>query len=133
MPWQEWLASAPAKELDAVAVDEAAAVQVLRSLHCRGRVKEQQVRALLSLETRKYTAAAACDLPAKTLELPPCVPKSAKVHTTSSHPHRVMIKVQQRTVPASVAEDKTSTFFVCLLYTSPSPRDGLLSRMPSSA
>ena len=25
------------------------------------------------------------------------------------------------------------TFFGCLLYTSPSPRDGLLSRMPSSA
>ena len=25
------------------------------------------------------------------------------------------------------------TFFICLLYTSPSPRDGLLSRMPSSA
>ena len=24
-------------------------------------------------------------------------------------------------------------FLVCLLYTSPSPRDGLLSRMPSSA
>ena len=24
-------------------------------------------------------------------------------------------------------------YFVCLLYTSPSPRDGLLSRMPSSA
>ena len=28
----------------------------------------------------------------------------------------------------SVAE-----FYICLLYTSPSPRDGLLSRMPSSA
>ena len=26
-----------------------------------------------------------------------------------------------------------SHFYVCLLYTSPSPRDGLLSRMPSSA
>ena len=26
-----------------------------------------------------------------------------------------------------------SEFKVCLLYTSPSPRDGLLSRMPSSA
>ena len=25
------------------------------------------------------------------------------------------------------------TFYGCLLYTSPSPRDGLLSRMPSSA
>ena len=24
-------------------------------------------------------------------------------------------------------------FWICLLYTSPSPRDGLLSRMPSSA
>ena len=24
-------------------------------------------------------------------------------------------------------------FYACLLYTSPSPRDGLLSRMPSSA
>ena len=24
-------------------------------------------------------------------------------------------------------------FLICLLYTSPSPRDGLLSRMPSSA
>ena len=27
----------------------------------------------------------------------------------------------------------TLLFFFCLLYTSPSPRDGLLSRMPSSA
>ena len=26
-----------------------------------------------------------------------------------------------------------ATFVACLLYTSPSPRDGLLSRMPSSA
>ena len=24
-------------------------------------------------------------------------------------------------------------YYICLLYTSPSPRDGLLSRMPSSA
>ena len=28
---------------------------------------------------------------------------------------------------------KVTTANVCLLYTSPSPRDGLLSRMPSSA
>ena len=28
---------------------------------------------------------------------------------------------------------KTLTINTCLLYTSPSPRDGLLSRMPSSA
>ena len=30
-------------------------------------------------------------------------------------------------------EDNGSTYNSCLLYTSPSPRDGLLSRMPSSA
>ena len=33
---------------------------------------------------------------------------------------------------ALVAEKKDQSIF-CLLYTSPSPRDGLLSRMPSSA
>ena len=29
--------------------------------------------------------------------------------------------------------DRAAVWFSCLLYTSPSPRDGLLSRMPSSA
>ena len=29
--------------------------------------------------------------------------------------------------------ESLSTLRICLLYTSPSPRDGLLSRMPSSA
>ena len=36
-----------------------------------------------------------------------------------------------------LAEDQavrfTANSIICLLYTSPSPRDGLLSRMPSSA
>ena len=38
-------------------------------------------------------------------------------------------------VTTSVVKGKTkrNRFGVCLLYTSPSPRDGLLSRMPSSA
>ena len=31
------------------------------------------------------------------------------------------------------AAPKSNAVYVCLLYTSPSPRDGLLSRMPSSA
>ena len=30
-------------------------------------------------------------------------------------------------------QDTSLPFWTCLLYTSPSPRDGLLSRMPSSA
>ena len=32
-----------------------------------------------------------------------------------------------------VADDPEGLLQTCLLYTSPSPRDGLLSRMPSSA
>ena len=35
--------------------------------------------------------------------------------------------------PDPKAPDKTYSKIGCLLYTSPSPRDGLLSRMPSSA
>ena len=45
-----------------------------------------------------------------------------------NHPHEL---------PQAIAEarelNKAHTTFICLLYTSPSPRDGLLSRMPSSA
>ena len=36
-------------------------------------------------------------------------------------------------IPAKADEDEDILDFTCLLYTSPSPRDGLLSRMPSSA
>ena len=35
--------------------------------------------------------------------------------------------------PVGTASTNTSAYNACLLYTSPSPRDGLLSRMPSSA
>ena len=37
------------------------------------------------------------------------------------------------TVNPEKTEEKKETKEACLLYTSPSPRDGLLSRMPSSA
>ena len=33
----------------------------------------------------------------------------------------------------SASCDAKGAYYTCLLYTSPSPRDGLLSRMPSSA
>ena len=36
-------------------------------------------------------------------------------------------------VKARILQASTSEVYGCLLYTSPSPRDGLLSRMPSSA
>ena len=45
------------------------------------------------------------------------------------------IEVKQRPQGAGVGavREKTEQYKHCLLYTSPSPRDGLLSRMPSSA
>ena len=36
-------------------------------------------------------------------------------------------------VTLSIDPHATALILICLLYTSPSPRDGLLSRMPSSA
>ena len=38
-----------------------------------------------------------------------------------------------RAANAKISAQSTADSQVCLLYTSPSPRDGLLSRMPSSA
>ena len=35
--------------------------------------------------------------------------------------------------PEMLMRDTAAWYHICLLYTSPSPRDGLLSRMPSSA
>ena len=41
--------------------------------------------------------------------------------------------VKERGVMLSQGQRQLISFLSCLLYTSPSPRDGLLSRMPSSA
>ena len=54
---------------------------------------------------------------------------AAYLHKTGiNHPMRDDIMASQQIDPVGVIDD-----LVCLLYTSPSPRDGLLSRMPSSA
>ena len=45
----------------------------------------------------------------------------------------VRISVRGALTSESVSATKGDTLITCLLYTSPSPRDGLLSRMPSSA
>ena len=50
-------------------------------------------------------------------------------------------RLQQEHAAAQAANDRAALaraardlrYWTCLLYTSPSPRDGLLSRMPSSA
>ena len=47
-----------------------------------------------------------------------------KLHITNPDPHGQVLQM-----PAWIP----GSYLICLLYTSPSPRDGLLSRMPSSA
>ena len=48
---------------------------------------------------------------------------------TSAYPY-IALLIEKGLIVKMV---KGSHTYVCLLYTSPSPRDGLLSRMPSSA
>ena len=57
-------------------------------------------------------------------------------HTRTTVPQPALPRTPQPpdTVITRTFEGVGSTLsLVCLLYTSPSPRDGLLSRMPSSA
>ena len=44
-----------------------------------------------------------------------------------------MMLAFEKDLPASWIHEPPDQWNICLLYTSPSPRDGLLSRMPSSA
>ena len=43
------------------------------------------------------------------------------------------LKVNDSIIELPEVKDQVHNIVACLLYTSPSPRDGLLSRMPSSA
>ena len=77
-------------------------------------------------------------------ELPDLLYQSNLITKTSSQEY-LRVKNLFRKVKLTDQVKEAATFFqkyvieqgdrpdVCLLYTSPSPRDGLLSRMPSSA
>ena len=47
--------------------------------------------------------------------------------------HVIMSRNATNFIHPTTFESLTGNKCICLLYTSPSPRDGLLSRMPSSA
>ena len=63
---------------------------------------------------------------------------------TEGHPDKICDQVSDAVLDALLAQDpasrvacetvvNTGLCMICLLYTSPSPRDATLSRMPSSA
>ena len=53
--------------------------------------------------------------------------------TTTFYQDPIITQAQNRSAQTYVAQNYEDNPYICLLYTSPSPRDGLLSRMPSSA
>ena len=75
--------------------------------------------------------------------------KAASETKFSGQKMTVMLPIDGKVIPLEQLPDETfasailgpgcgveptgDTVYACLLYTSPSPRDGLLSRMPSSA
>ena len=61
--------------------------------------------------------------------------KKSKAQSMGMHTEVLTGRTQQKFFNPDEAENfyYFGTYDVCLLYTSPSPRDGLLSRMPSSA
>ena len=54
-------------------------------------------------------------------------------HDTKSLQSRIQGILRRLDDAEGASRDAVRTLASCLLYTSPSPRDGLLSRMPSSA
>ena len=60
------------------------------------------------------------------------VRKRPGMYTDTTRPNHLAQEVIDNSVDEALA-GHCSQIDVCLLYTSPSPRDGLLSRMPSSA
>ena len=65
-----------------------------------------------------------------------CVPRkcSTRKQEIQEDPlDQLLVHASSRQEVIDKLEDKERLYGLCLLYTSPSPRDGLLSRMPSSA
>ena len=66
--------------------------------------------------------------------IPDADTKAKLAHEIATMSQKYAQEIAQAQLEVNKAEAAHKSLFVaCLLYTSPSPRDGLLSRMPSSA
>ena len=90
-------------------------------------------------EVRKYIEATIAEIDNHTEDMEKLfkMDRWSKDHTlyeiiiNSYERHRNSLKRIQKILEGGTVE--SGLYTLCLLYTSPSPRDGLLSRMPSSA
>ena len=79
---------------------------VFYSLHARGRIDQAPLDVSIDLTKNRKVVKASEDLPAGTLALSPCVPKTSSVLDKSVHPHRVPIVVTEK---SAVADAKPET------------------------
>ena len=96
LPWREWHKSAAGQDLDLYGSDGGAVAVILRALHAKGRVDQAPVDVTCTSLSKKVRVRANRDLKKGQLELPPCVPKAGKAHSSSSHPSRVVISVSTK-------------------------------------
>ena len=69
---------------------------VLHALHTRGRDDQAPIDVSIDLTKNRKVVKSSEDLPAGTLALSPCVPKTSSVLDKSVHPHRVPIVVSEK-------------------------------------
>ena len=101
-------------------------------------VEAQQARRSFAVEVQDPTSDSIYTLQVQRLQLPMTIKTASTIHTlqgTTAEPGIIFhwkfprfFSTELRWLATYVALSRP-----CLLYTSPSPRDGLLSRMPSSA
>ena len=96
LPWKEWLRSAAAQDMAAAESDMAAAIIILRRLHADPHAHKVDVNMLYCEATGKKKVVCGADIAEGALQLPPCIPKSNKLHQTSIHESRVPITVERK-------------------------------------
>ena len=118
----------------AATVARFAAAANRRALALPGEAKGDGAWGALASRVRKPRRVDACMLVSALFSfVPPFFLSSAGARPASGVPERVSDSSRVFVAFSSRGSDRSRRAGACLLYTSPSPRDGLLSRMPSSA
>ena len=84
-------------------------------------------------ETAQFLASKSYTQPTLEEFIDSLFPNTGKSDERSKNAHRTLDLVHEQPGAHFAEGSWWQAFNACLLYTSPSPRDGLLSRMPSSA
>jgi hypothetical protein len=96
VPWKLWLNSDMGLSAGAVTDDINSALMVLHMLHLRAPLADQPFDVDFDVSTSKIRVVSTRDVEAGEIWLPPCIPKGAKLHETSTYPLRVPITVRRR-------------------------------------